>query len=193
MSLEVEQKFRVEDLAETERNLERLGAKFGKPVVQIDLYFAHPARDFAQTDEALRIRRVGRHNFVTYKGAKVDQTTKTRRELELSLPGGKQGAADFGELLKALGFKPVREVRKRRRTADVAWQGREIEAALDEIDGLGQFVELELQAEPSDADAARQAIALLATELGLSHNERRSYLELLPANASAAPPGESRR
>ncbi len=192
MSLEVEQKFRVADLAEIQQNLERLGAKFGQPVVQIDLYFAHPCRDFAKTDEALRIRRVGRRNFVTYKGAKVDQATKTRQELELALPGGKQAAADFGELLKTLGFQPVREVRKRRRTADVAWQGREIEAALDEIDGLGQFAELELQAEPAEAEAAQQAIASLAAELGLSHNERRSYLELLLANAAAAPPGESR-
>ena len=44
-----------------------------------------PCRDFAQTDEALRIRTVGDTSFVTYKGPKLDATTKTRRELELPL------------------------------------------------------------------------------------------------------------
>jgi adenylate cyclase class 2 len=191
MPLEVEQKFRVADHAETERHLERLGAAIGKPQTQADLYFNHPSRDFAQTDEALRIRRVGRRNFVTYKGSKVDQSTKTRQELELSLSAGKKAATGFGELLKALSFQPVREVRKRRRTANVAWQGRDIEVALDEIEGLGQFVELEIQAETADLDAARGAIASLAGELGLTDNERRSYLELLLAVSGASAPCES--
>ena len=81
MHIEVEQKFRAAHSPELLARLQRLGATIEEPIEQIDQYFAHPVRDFAQTDEALRIRRVGDLNFVTYKGPKLDSTTKTRREL----------------------------------------------------------------------------------------------------------------
>ena len=37
--------------------LEELGGEYQAELRQVDSYFAHPARDFAVTDEALRIRR----------------------------------------------------------------------------------------------------------------------------------------
>ena len=69
-----------------------------------DRYFAHPSRDFARTDEALRLRRIGEFNFITYKGPKLDATTKTRREIEIGLADGQQAATDAAELLAAIGF-----------------------------------------------------------------------------------------
>jgi adenylate cyclase class 2 len=185
MSFEVEQKFAVADLAAAEQRLVALGGRPDKDVVQADLYFAHPARDFAETDEALRIRRVGERNYVTYKGAKIDSTTKTRREIELDLAPGDEGAGDFQELLVALGFRPVAEVRKRRRTWLLVWQGHEVEAALDEVDRVGTFAELEIASDEAGLDAARKALAALADELGLKGAERRSYLELLLGNVAA--------
>jgi len=176
---EVEQKFPVADLAALEEKLVSLGAATGDPVRQLDRYFAHPSRDFSVTDEALRIRRIGQHNWVTYKGPKIDTTTKTRREIELPLPKGDAGAAGFADLLSALGFTFVADVRKTRRHANLTRRGRPIEIALDEVDDLGTFVELELAAGEADLDDARRALAELAAELGLKNSERRSYLELL--------------
>src|ERR1700688_1176895 len=103
MHFEVEQKFRIREPAAWLANLKARHG-LGEPEVQVDRYYAHPARDFAQTDEALRIRRIGQANYVTYKGPKLDTTTKTRRELELPLAPGDAGAAGFAELLEALGF-----------------------------------------------------------------------------------------
>ena len=57
MHFEVEQKFPLENTAEVEANLTAFGTQFDPPVEQIDHYFRHPARDFAQTDEALRLRK----------------------------------------------------------------------------------------------------------------------------------------
>lgn len=62
MKYEVEKKFPVDDLNEVVAKLEELSATFSEPVVQVDRYFAHPVRDFASTDEALRIRSVGTEN-----------------------------------------------------------------------------------------------------------------------------------
>jgi adenylate cyclase class 2 len=181
MQYEVEQKFPVADISAVQSQLEGLGASFGETVVQLDRYFAHPARDFASTDEALRIRTVGTRCRVTYKGPKVDTTTKTRQEIELPLGDGPDVATRWTGLLKVLGFTPVLEVCKHRRCGQLTWNDATVEIALDDVDRIGTFVELELTADTSQVDEAKQQISSLADRLGLSGAERRSYLELLLA------------
>jgi len=176
---EVELKFPVAEMDALEAKLAELGVEILPPQVEVDRYFAHPAKDFAKTDEALRIRRKGDSNFITYKGPKIDPTTKTRHEIELPLSGGEESNADWTRMLQALGFTPVGEVRKTRRKAHIAWQGRMIEGSLDEIDRLGTFAELELVVEPEGIETAKTCITSLAAALGLTGSERRSYLELL--------------
>jgi adenylate cyclase class 2 len=179
MRYEVEMKFPVADLAALGGRLSGLDAVISAPQPEADVYFAHPARNFAQTDEALRLRRKGGNFFITYKGPKIDPTTKTRREIDLPLAADEAGFQAWFGLLEALGFAAVGEVRKSRRKAKIDWQGRTVEGSLDEVERLGTFVELELIAEAEDLDAARACIASLAERLGLAGSERRSYLELL--------------
>lgn len=179
MKYEVEQKFPVSDLAAIQARLVALGAVPGEVVDQLDYYLAHPCRDFAQTDEALRIRQVDRRCYVTYKGPKVDATTKTRREIELLLGVGLAGAAPWLTLLEALGFQRVAEVHKVRQTARLNWQDADLEIALDRVTGVGTFVEIELTADEAGLELAKSRILSLANELGLAGAERRSYLELL--------------
>lgn len=184
---EVELKFRVEEPPAIERKLVTLGAHFGEPITQVDRYFAHPARDFAQTDEALRLRSVGDEVAITWKGPRLTGGTKTRREIELPLaaitasrPGGQPATLDrWTELLEALGFRPVLEVAKRRRPGRLAWEGADVELALDAVTGLGDFLELELLATPEQVPAAQTRIEALAAELGCGRVEPRSYLEML--------------
>jgi len=181
MQLEVELKFPLADRVGIERRLRTLGARFQDSVEQADLYFAHPARDFAHTDEALRVRSVGDANFVTYKGPKLEATSKTRHELELPLPTGTAAREGYCQLLELLGFRRVLEVRKRRCGGVVDWEGRRVELALDEVSGLGTFLEIELTCPPEGLAAARECLESLAAKLGLQQLERRSYLELLLA------------
>jgi adenylate cyclase class 2 len=178
MNFEVEQKHRVDDSAAVQRRLVDRGVSLGPPIVQSDEYFAHPCRDFSQTDEALRIRTVGGGSFVTYKGPKLDATTKTRRELELPLADVDQ----FAELLVALGFQPVATVRKTRRPFVLNHAGQQVHGAWDEVDGVGTFVELELSADDAGLNQAKRSIASLASQLQLGPSERRSYLEMLLAS-----------
>jgi adenylate cyclase class 2 len=179
MHFEVEQKHRVDDRAALVASLTERGVTLGEAVLQSDQYFAHPARDFAQTDEALRIRTVGNSSLVTYKGPKLDATSKTRRELELPLAASDADGSQFAELLAALGFTPVATVRKQRRTFHITHDGRDVEGALDDVDGVGAYVELELMADDANLESAKNAISSLAAELQLGPSERRSYLELL--------------
>jgi adenylate cyclase class 2 len=179
MHFEVEQKFPLANSAAAERRLRELGARDGESMIQVDQYFNHPARDFAVTDEAFRIRQIGEANFITYKGPKLDATTKTRKELELPLPNGTVAAESFAEMLLALGFRRVAAVRKQRRTLHLHWQGRDAEIALAQVDGVGTFIEIELSANDADLEAAKSSLESLAAELNLKIAERRSYLELL--------------
>lgn len=159
--------------------LAEFGGHPGEPELQSDRYYAHPARDFALTDEALRLRRAGAANRITYKGPKISAESKTRRELELELPEGDDVLADFGCLLEALGFRPVATVEKRRRKTYLDWQGYAVEVALDEVVSVGSFVELELSADDGGLARAEAALVSLAAALALGQSERRSYLELL--------------
>lgn len=184
MSYEVERKYRISDPAPLVEQVRELGGTFAEPELQVDTYYSHPCRDFAQTDEALRIRRVGDKAFITYKGPKVDAESKTRREIELELSGDVEGVLDHAALLEALGFRAVAKVTKKRTKAKIEWQDHEVEVALDDVDAVGKFVELETAADDSNLDAARSCLASLAERFDLKDGERRSYLELLLSGVS---------
>jgi adenylate cyclase, class 2 len=182
MNYEVEQKHRVEDVASLTAQLAQRGVQLEPAIAQSDQYFAHPARDFVTTDEALRIRTSDRKSFVTYKGPKLDVVTKTRRELELPLHEQDADGSQFAELLAALEFRPVATVRKQRSRFRIDHGGRQVEGSIDEVDGVGTFVELELISDDENLEAAKQVIRELATALDLGPVERRSYLGMLIDN-----------
>ncbi|MGE5191970.1 MAG: class IV adenylate cyclase [Deltaproteobacteria bacterium] len=177
---EVELKFPLADPAAFVGRLAACGASQGPAVSQADLYFNHPSRDFKETDEAFRIRTVDDRPCVTYKGPVVDSQTKTRREIEVALAGD-QAREKFAEILRLLGFRAVREVRKRRQTYFLVWQGREFEIAVDEVQELGVFAEIETLSDEPGRLAAVTAILSLVSQFQLPPPERQSYLSLLLA------------
>ncbi len=190
MLVEVELKFSVADMDELAGRLSSLATEPEVSKEERDLYFAHPARDFSQTDEALRLRRSGVRNYITYKGPKIDTVSKTRYELDLPLLDGEDVFHQWCELLEKLGFRPVAEVIKRRRKMWTEWEGWRVEISLDQVENVGQYVEFEVVCEQSRVPQARDALFRLAESLRLTHSERRSYLELLLAQRPPTrPPG----
>ncbi len=194
--LEVEMKFPAVDFAGIERLLMERGAVRDDLIDETDHYFNAPDRDFARTDEALRVRQIlsvssrsatagrpypRRSNYVTYKGPKRDAQTKTRTEVEVPLAEGKRAANDFMNLLAHLGYRPVASVHKKRTIYRLREANFALEVCLDDVEEIGHFVELELMAPEEELDAARRRVLSLAAELGLANSERRSYLEMLLA------------
>jgi len=179
MQWEVEQKFAVTSELAIHARLVELGVELGSPVKEADHYFNHPARDFAKTDEALRLRVKGDSNFITYKGPKIDATTKTRKEIELQLPAGKEVIQQLRLLLETLGFRSVATVTKNRQSASFQWEGREVHVTWDEVQDVGTYMEIEIMADDQGLAAAKKALESLANQLGFAASERRSYLELL--------------
>lgn len=177
--LEVEMKFPIDDFAGVEDRLIEAGARLDGARREVDHYFNAPDRDFARTDEALRLRRIGVANIVTYKGPKQDVQTKTRTEIEVSLAEGSAAAAAFVRILSHLGYRSVAVVQKQRRIYHLQRAPFSLEVCLDDVEGLGRFVEIEIVAPEERLADARRLVQDLAANLGLSVSERRSYLELL--------------
>lgn len=187
--LEVEVKYRNADRTAAVAALLEWGATLAQDRTDIDLYFQAPDRDLKASDEAFRLRRIGPKNYLTYKGPRRDTETKTRPEIEVALADGEAAAADTERLLAALGYKPVTTVKKKRRVYHFTRDGFELEACFDTLDGVGAFVELEILASDAQYEAAKTVLLAVAAELGLTEQEKRSYLSMvLEAQARSAAP-----
>ena len=188
MSFEVEVKYRVIDHDHLVERLVQMGAAAAAVADHEDIYLSHPARDFAQTNEAFRIRRLGQENRITYKGPRRSGPTKTREEIEIPVAAGPDQFRRLLRLLENLGFRPLATVRKRRESFHVTLHEHELEIALDTAEGLGLFAEVEsLASGEADLAAAQQAVLTLAGLLGLTEVEPRSYLRMVLEKKAAAP------
>jgi adenylate cyclase class 2 len=147
----------------------RTGASF-----QRDVYLNAPYRDFGETDEALRIRYRGDRTEVTYKGARIGTAGfKTRPEVNLQVDSGER----FEEMMLCLGFLRAAEVKKQRE--EYRFKGTSV--ALDDVEELGAFVEIEVTTE-GDPASAEHLVEEVQKEIGVTGPHiTASYLEMLLA------------
>jgi len=151
---------------------------------QTDTYYDAPHRDFAQTDEALRIRYENPEGGdavtkLTYKGPLVEAESKTREEHETTV----DSESALEGVLSGLGFEPAATVDKDREFYTL--DGYTI--TLDSVTGLGEFVEIERETTESEVERVREGAADLLSDLGLDPSEqiRTSYLGLLLQDADS--------
>ena len=167
--LEIEIKSYCSDHSSVESKLIELGADKIKAVYEEDVYFQHPSRDFKQSGEAFRIRRIDDKYFITYKGPKINTKSKTRYEAETGISDGKTGR----DIIERIGFTEAGTVTKERKIYSLDG----IEICLDHVHNLGDFVELEKLGE--DYVSIEKELFILADKLGLADFTSRSYLNLL--------------
>ena len=175
--IEVEVKAKIDNFEDIKVKLNQINAVKTKTEEQIDRYFNSPVKDFAETDEALRIRETiteDSHNlFITYKGPKIDKKSKTREEVEMKI----EDSGKCGKIFENLGFKEVRTVKKNREYFKLD----NFEISLDDVEGLEPYMEIEIALEDgTDYNEAQDKIFDLFKDLGITDGfERTSYLELL--------------
>lgn len=179
-ALEVEAKVRLDGPDHLRATLHRLGAAATPPAIEEDVFFAHPSRDLAAADEALRLRVIASPASpafeLTYKGPRRKGAYKAREERTVRL------ADDPTALLAGLGFAPTVRLRKTRQRFRLA----ALEVTLDHVDGLGWFAEVEAMGD--DPRSAEAAVRAALRELGLDARPRedRPYVELAVAAGAAA-------
>ncbi|VVB69090.1 CYTH domain protein [uncultured archaeon] len=135
-----------------------------------DLYFNSSQRDFRQSDEALRIRIKEEGARLTYKGPKLDSQTKSRLERTVQI----DDPLEMEQILTALGFVLSAQVRKHR----IKYSWGSVTLALDKVEGLGSFLEVEARGE-ADWEEQKEKVLSILRDLGLEESIRSSYLELL--------------
>lgn len=167
-------------------------------VHQVDTYYDAPHRDFTETDEALRIRTETDVNNIesrsessaasnpteavtrlTYKGPRVDDDSKTRKESETDI----ESPETMDDILDGLGFSPSAVVEKDRERYALD----EYTVTLDTVADLGEFIEIETDVKhESDGsiDTAREGAFSILDEMDLDPTDqiRTSYLALLKDN-----------
>ncbi|WP_348609135.1 class IV adenylate cyclase [Halobaculum rarum] len=194
---EVEVKVRV-DHDGVRARLADIDATRVRRVRQVDTYYDAPHRDFAETDEALRIRRetvAGDTNAagndepraadadgdgdgdtetkITYKGPLVEAESKTREEFETAVADGDAVEGIF----EGLGFSPAATVEKDREFFSV--DGYTV--TLDDVARVGEFVEVEREAAEAEIESAREGAYAVLRKLRIDPDDqiRTSYLGLL--------------
>lgn len=179
MGFEIEIKVRVAALEPIENRLIEDGAELIADQDEHDIYFNAPHKDFAQTDEALRLRYVENQKCgkimppcITYKGAKVGaEGFKAREEIIVDLSSGEE----FAVMLERLGFRKTADVNKHRKIYRV--NGAIV--TLDFIEGVGVFSEIEADAGLS-AEESMAVIDRLAEKYGIiGERLTKSYLEIV--------------
>ncbi|ADY01976.1 adenylyl cyclase CyaB [Vulcanisaeta moutnovskia 768-28] len=172
---EVEVKYRVPGHDVIKEKLKALNAKFLEHTEETDIYFNSPIRDFAKTDEALRVRIYGDGTVVlTYKGPRIGGIGKTREELSVTV----NDLESLLEILRRLDFKEVARVIKRR---DI-YNYENFTIYIDIVEGLGNFVEVETMVNDRELiNKATEEVLQLGDKLGLRRDwiERKTYLELV--------------
>jgi adenylate cyclase class 2 len=172
--LEIELKVKLESFEQVRQRLSEKSGEFVGRVHEHDVYYNHPHRDFRETDEALRVRYSGGNAVLTYKGKKIKGLgLKAREELITAVKTGEV----LEQILSRLGFVRTAEVNKWRETYRIG----NASVALDEVEHLGRFIEIEVIAD-SGQQAALDAIGRIARDLGVTGEPiLASYLELLQA------------
>ena len=163
--LELEMKAKIDKYTKGRIDQILRRAEFLEERIEDDVYFSSPVRDFKETDEALRVRYSGDKAILTYKGPKLDKISKSREEYEAYVSG------EIEQILQKLGYKKLLNVRKKRKV----YLYKDFTISLDEVEELGEFLEVELKSENLQ-DVKR--IENIFEDLFLE-SERRSYLELL--------------
>jgi adenylate cyclase class 2 len=173
--IEVESKFKSPGNEKIEKALAHLGAKKIGSVEIEDVYFAHPSKDFGKSDEALRLRKIDGAAELTYKGPRMHvESVKAREEVTLKT----DNPLTIQRIIERLGFKEFCIIRKKRSSYILD----KLRVEIDDVDGLGEYVELEVLTE--SPERAEQLVELARKELALDKLERKTYLELVVERGS---------
>lgn len=168
--IEIESKYRSPGNERVRKTLSSLDAKKLFDGLVEDSYFGHPDRDFGRTDEALRLRTAKDSVELTYKGPRMrDAGPKAREEVTCVVAD----PLEMRRILERLGFEEKLVVRKHRSS----YLLDKLRVEVDDVDGLGEFVELEVVTE--EPRRAESLLEMAQKELGLEELEPRTYFEML--------------
>jgi adenylate cyclase class 2 len=136
--LEIEVKIKIKDPQENIEKITAMDAELDRERhLEENILYDFPTQDLYKKHHALRVRRVNKKIFLTFKGATLkSRKFKIREEYETEVKNGKQ----LKKILKSLGLQPVFNYNKHR----TVFRKKKLKICLDET-SVGNFLELEGQ------------------------------------------------
>jgi adenylate cyclase class 2 len=166
--VEIEVKIRIIDIKNLEEKIMQLGAKLEKErFYEKNTLYDFPSKILYKKRQALRLRKMNKKSFLTFKGPpQKSRKFKIREEYEAEVKNEKQ----VRKILKSLGFIPVFTYEKHR----TVYRKKSLKISLDET-SIGNFIELE---------GKREEIVKFANALGVSKKEfiKLDYIQLIKKN-----------
>ncbi|OGE87924.1 MAG: hypothetical protein A3J07_00125 [Candidatus Doudnabacteria bacterium RIFCSPLOWO2_02_FULL_49_13] len=165
---EIEVKAKVRNKAELLGKINALGIKLGPEIIQKDTIFVPPTLTSLPAEigvPILRIREQGNKFILTLKVRLSNGLDKQESETEISDPVAAR------EIILSTGFKAMESFTKKRQKAK--YQSWEI--CVDEVEGLGSFVEVEEMSEDGDSETIQAELFNFLKTLGITEADREHY------------------
>lgn len=162
MHKEIEIKIRVKEFETFQNKLKGQGCVFTEPIAQDDMVFINYEGDYTLFPEGanyLRIRQTKDKSFFTLK--RGEEMDSIERETVISDPNQMRDA------LLYMGYKEAVRVKKVRTKTN--FEGYEI--CFDEVDGLGNFIEIE-KITDEDTETVRKEMLDFLKNSGIDTTER---------------------
>jgi adenylate cyclase class 2 len=163
--LEIEVKIKIEHLANVKEKILTQGATLIKERhSHDDTFYDWPGLELRKKHYALRVRKINKKTFLTFKGPEQkSRKFKIREEYETEVKNERH----LRKILKSLGLQPVFEYSKFR----TVFHKKKLTVCLDETP-IGNFLELEGQ---------QNEIVKFAEELGFSKDQfiKLDYVQLI--------------
>jgi adenylate cyclase class 2 len=136
--LEIEVKIRIEHLSQVKETILSQGATIVKERHSYDdTFYDYPSLELQKKHHALRVRKIDKKTFLTFKGPKQkSRKFKIREEFETEVKNDK----NLRKIFKSLGLRPVFQYSKFR----TVFRKKRLTICLDET-SVGNFLELEGQ------------------------------------------------
>jgi len=166
MRKEIEVKAKIGNLEEITKKLIALGCILSGPVTQNDKTFVNANYGeydkFQRGKNILRIRESNGKFLFTVKQPQSNELDAIEYETEIS------SSEEFEKALILMEYKPIVEIQKIRRKAKF----NDFEICLDEVKGLGSFIEVEKITEDDDANRVQDELFGFLKNIGVDEKDR---------------------
>ncbi|MDD5726354.1 MAG: class IV adenylate cyclase [Patescibacteria group bacterium] len=160
---EIEVKVRLNDSQTIIDQLAAIDCHLSEPVTQKDRIFLKAGLDYVEArgkEIFLRIREQAEKSIFTLKKAKTNELDCLEKELVID------SADEMAEILELLGYNQIMVINKTRRKGKCAGYN----LCLDEVEGLGSFLEVEVLADEL-ADEVQARMLVWLKSFGISESD----------------------
>ena len=173
--IELEKSFILDEENEKriQEKIKQEGFKLVSEEIEEDTYFSDKELNFVKNRVCLRTRKINDdHLELTYKPKSTEETEKFGKK-EVNIELNVKDYEDVKYIIKQLGYIEYVSFKKYRTTYSKNVNGIESNIMLDELKGIGKYIELEVLSEKEDRQKMLSELESLLDEFECSNLEEK--------------------